>query len=95
MRNELQAMTAFEAAIQPRSFAECCSNTRANADFTSSQGAFRSNFRRHSKRRPVERVSTIPVSNPPGALTGFNRLARCCIIPLLGDGDPDVRDEAM
>jgi DNA helicase HerA-like ATPase len=27
-------------------------------------------------------------------LTGFNRLATCCIIPLLGDCDPDARDEA-
>jgi hypothetical protein len=27
-------------------------------------------------------------------LTGFNRLATCCIIPLLDDCDPDARDEA-
>jgi hypothetical protein len=40
-------------------------------------------------------VPTIRVFNPPGALTGFNRLARCGIIPLLGDCAPDVCDEAM
>lgn len=57
---------------------------------------FRSSFRRHGKKNPVEtRVDQTGFPIPRRELTGFNWLARCCIIPVLGDCEADVRDEAM
>ncbi|HBK05272.1 MAG TPA: hypothetical protein DDZ81_05340 [Acetobacteraceae bacterium] len=56
---------------------------------------FRSSFRRHGKKNPVETRADQTSFQSAASVDRFNRLASCCIIPVLGDCEPDGPDEAM
>jgi hypothetical protein len=80
-------MTAFKVAIRLRSSGECCSNARAGAKFAENRRGSAVSFQLwlDVREMPVDPISIGRVSNVAWrALTGFNRLARCSMMPASG-----------
>jgi hypothetical protein len=80
-------MTASGIAIRLRSIGECCSNARAGAKFAENPIGSGVSFQLWLDvcEQPLDPVSMDRVFNVRWrSLTGFNRLARCSMMPASG-----------
>ena len=68
---------------------------RENRERLSRVGTFVATFVGKGRKAGRSRLDEPGIQSPKGALTGFNRLARCSMIVAPGDRTPDAREEAM
>jgi hypothetical protein len=87
-RNELQAMPPSKRrfTIDRLASVAAMQEWTRNSEAKLSRQGIRSNFsRRKAAGRPLSFAMNLPSKPRRGAMTGFNRLARCSMITVLGD----------